>query len=321
MRLIRGLNRAALLGDCVATIGNFDGVHVGHQAIFKQVIALAKAHGLPSCVISFEPLPHEFFNKANTSPSRLHGFRDRVQNVANAGIDQLVLLTFDKAFSEQTPNEFIQHVLVQSINVKHLIIGDDFRFGHKRAGDFSLLVDQAQHAGYSVKQSDTVCIDGDRVSSTRVRQCLNAGQLDMAATLLGKHYCISGRVVHGEKVGRQLGFPTANIALRGHNPPLRGSFAVVAHDHTSGQSYAAVANLGERPTVEGRRLLLEVHLLDAKAELYGHHLQIDFMEFLRSEQKFGSLDELKNAINNDANEARRILFANPQLTMLSNRIH
>jgi len=137
MRLIRGLSRAALLGDCVATIGNFDGVHVGHQAIFKQVIALAKEHGLPSCVISFEPLPHEFFNKANTSPSRLHGFRDRVQSVANAGIDQFVLLTFDKAFSEQTPNEFIQQVLVQSINVKHLIIGDDFRFGHKRAGDVS----------------------------------------------------------------------------------------------------------------------------------------------------------------------------------------
>jgi len=305
----------------VATIGNFDGVHVGHQAIFKQVTDLAKEHDLPSCVISFEPLPHEYFNQDSSAPSRLQGFRDRVQSVANEHIDQFVLLAFDEAFSKQTPTEFIQRVLMQSINVKHLIIGDDFRFGHQRAGDFSLLKNQAQTQGYSVYQSDTLSIDGERVSSTRVRQCLNAGQLDTAATLLGRRYCISGRVVHGEKVGRQLGFPTANIALKGHNPPLRGSFAVVAHDQTSGISYAAVANLGERPTVAGRRLLLEVHLLDAEADVYGHHLQIDFMQFLRSEQKFGSLDELKNAINNDANEARRILFANPELTMLSNRIH
>jgi len=273
MQLIRGLNRAPLMGDCVATIGNFDGVHVGHQAIFAQVTKLAKEQGLASCVISFEPLPHEFFNKDNASPSRLHGFRDRVQSVANEGIDQFVLLSFDKAFSQQTPQEFIQQILVQNIKVKHLIIGDDFRFGHKRTGDFTLLSDQASLHGYSVSQSDTVNIDAERVSSTRVRNCLSDGQLDVASSLLGRPYCISGRVVHGEKVGRQLGFPTANIALRGHNPPLRGSFAVVAHDHTSDKSYAAVANLGERPTVAGRRLLLEVHLLDAEADLYGHHLQ------------------------------------------------
>jgi len=320
MRLIRGLHRWPGQMPCVATIGNFDGVHLGHKAMLKQLTAMAKQQNLPSCVISFEPLPQEFF-AAENPPARLHGFRDRIETIAAQGIDYLILMNFDKTQATQSADDFIKTVLIQTLQAQYVLIGDDFRFGHGRSGDFALLQSYASNSQLKVEQYDTFTVADGRVSSTRIRQHLANGNLSEAAKLLGQPYRISGRVVHGEKVGRQLGFPTANIALHNHKPPLRGVFAVVATDRKTKQAYAAVANLGERPTVGGRRLLLEVHVLNCDLSLYGHHLQIDFFEFLRGEQKFDSLDELKTAISNDSDTAFRILNGNPELTYLSNRIN
>jgi len=320
MRLIRGLQRWPENTDCVATIGNFDGVHLGHQAMLKQLTDSAREKNLPSCVISFDPLPQEFF-VADNPPARLHGFRDRVRSIAAAGVDYLLLLTFDEAQATQSAEDFISKVLVGKLRAQHILIGDDFKFGHQRSGDFALLQSVSAQGQFTVQQYDTFTVADGRVSSTRIRKHLAAGELKAAAELLGHPYRISGRVVHGEKVGRQLGFATANIALKNHKPPLRGVFAVVAHDTHTDKSYAAVANLGERPTVGGRRLLLEVHALNCDVSLYGHHLQIDFLEFVRSEKKFESLDALKEAISNDSDTASRILNGNPELTSLSNRIH
>jgi len=320
MHLIRGLNRWPAISGCVATIGNFDGIHRGHQAILEQLVDASKAKGLPSCVISFMPLPHEFFS-GDKAPARLHGFRDRVQGIAGLGVDRLLLLPFDKTQSMQSADDFIKSVLVDTLSVKHLFVGDDFRFGHQRQGDFALLRERGEQMGFSVDQNPTVLEDGERISSTRIREQLSSNNLNAAKLLLGHQYRISGRVIHGEKVGRQLGFATANVALGSHSPPLRGVFAVVANDLTTGLKYAAVANLGERPTVGGRRLLLEVHMLDTAIDCYGHHLAIDFLEFIRAEQKFDGLEALKQAISKDSDTARRILFGNPELTSLSNDIN
>lgn len=320
MRLIRGINRWSDQQACVVTVGNFDGVHRGHQTMLKQLVEAAKERNLLSCVISFEPLPQEYF-AADSSPARLHGFRDRVKSIAEQGVDRFVLLRFDQAQATQSADDFINRILVEKLQARHVLVGDDFRFGHNRQGDFALLEAKAAQGGYSVAQYGTISVDDERVSSTRIRKHLAANELDMAAKLLGHPYTISGRVVHGEKVGRQLGFPTANIALHRHRPPLRGVFAVVAHDQTTGHSYAAVANLGERPTVGGRRLLLEVHALNTDVSLYGHHLKIEFLNYIRSEQKFDSLDALKKAISDDSDTAIRILNSNPELIYLRNRIH
>ena len=320
MQLIRGLHRWTESAPCAITIGNFDGVHLGHQAMLKQLVQAAQPLQLPSCVISFEPLPHEYFNQKD-APARLNGFRDRIRGIAAQGIDKLLLLRFDKHQASQSADDFVQSILIEKLRAQHILVGDDFRFGHNREGDFALLQAYEKQGYFKLSQHETLNIDGARVSSTRVRKHLASAELDAAAALLGHAYTISGRVIHGEKVGRQLGFPTANIALNAHRPPLRGVFAVVAHDENSGKAFAAVANLGERPTVGGRRLLLEVHLLNAEAELYGHHMRIEFIEFIRGEQKFDSLDALKTAISNDSDTASRILYGNPDLTSLSNRIH
>jgi len=320
MRLIRGINRWQETRPCAVTIGNFDGVHLGHQAMIQQLVKTASENGLPACVISFEPLPAEYFS-AEESPARLHGFRDRVNNIAEQGVDLFLLLQFDKAQATQSANAFVSDVLVNKLQTQHILVGDDFRFGHNREGDFSLLQAFEKEGKFALARNKTISLAGERVSSTRIRAHLAAAQITAAAELLGRPYSISGRVVHGEKVGRQLGFPTANIALHRHRPPLRGVFAVVAHDQSTGKAYAAVANLGERPTVGGRRLLLEVHLLNTDAALYGHHMKIEFIEFIRGEQKFDSLDALKAAISNDSDTASSILNGNPQLTFLANRIH
>ena len=261
--------------------------------------------------MSFEPLPREFF-MGDAAPGRLQGLRDRVASIAACGIDRLLLLQFDTALAQQDAAAFVTSTLVETLQVRHLLIGDDFRFGARRQGDFALLQQQASRHGYVLEQSATVNVDGLRVSSSRVREALGQSDLDAARQLLGRPYRISGRVIHGEKVGRQLGFPTANVNLQRHRPPLRGVFAVEATDTLTGEHYPAVANLGERPTVGGRKLLLEVHALDSSPELYGHHLQVDFLHHIRGEQRFGSLDELKAQIALDADTAREMLIATPR---------
>lgn len=306
MQLIRGLRRWKKSFDTVVTIGNFDGAHRGHQAMFDATRQMADKLGLPATVVSFEPLPHEYFSPGD-APPRLQGLRDRIDSLHNAGMDYLLLLEFDQAQASQCAQDFITNVLVGKLRARHLIIGDDFQFGHKRAGNFELLKKQSIALGYSVEQSPTREHNGHRISSTAVRNHLVAGQLDEAAILLGRPYRISGRVIHGEKVGRQLGYPTANVALGSHRPPLRGVFAVWATHLHSGQRFGAVANLGERPTVGGRKLLLEVHALETNVEWYGAHLAVDFMAQLRSEKRFESLDALKAQISQDVAQANTLM--------------
>lgn len=303
MELIRGLyNWQPYTQGCVATIGNFDGVHLGHQAIFRKLSQDAADANLPAVAISFQPLPHEFFNPT-AEQQRLQTFRDRFSSISACGIDRLLLLRFDQQQASQSADDFIHATLLAKLGVKHLLVGDDFRFGAKRAGDIALLRQAASGGAFTVADTATVAEGEQRVSSTRLRKQLEQGELQQAAQLLGRAHRISGRVIHGEKVGRQLGFPTANIALKQHKPLLRGVFAVKAV-LPDGQSFPAVANLGERPTVGGRKLLLEVHLLDQSMDLYGERLNIDFYHYIRGEKKFASLDELKQAISNDADTAR-----------------
>ena len=306
MRLIRGLSRWQDEQPSVVTIGNFDGVHLGHQAMLEKARVRASDEGLLCTVISFEPLPHEYFAK-DKAPARLQGLRDRVLSIAATGMDRLLLLDFSAEQAAQSAEEFVHKILIDAVHAKHIIIGDDFRFGHKRAGDRALLERIGAQAGFTVTEHATVSDQESRISSSRIRQALLDGKLDEAESLLGRPYRISGRVIHGEKVGRQLGFPTANVALGPHRPPLRGVFAVTAHDANTAQSWPAVANLGERPTVGGRKLLLEVHLLDVNEALYGKQLAIDFHEFIRGEVRFDSLDELKAQIARDADVARELL--------------
>lgn len=314
MKLVRGIRawqacRArgnAPASGTATTIGNFDGMHLGHSRILTRLGTLARERGLDSVLLSFDPLPQQHFF-GEMAPRRLQGLRNRSQSVSAQGIDYLMLLEFNDALAQLTPERFIQEILVDTLQTRHLIIGDDFRFGRNRTGDINTLRDASGDHGFSVKDTDTVDVQGARVSSTRVRHALANNELEQAAQLLGRPYRIDGRVVHGEKVGRQLGFPTANVALQGLRPPLQGVFAVLAIDLGTGTRYPAVANLGERPTIGGRRLLLEVHLLDASLDLYGHYLAINFLHFIRGEQRFESLDQLKVQIASDADAARALL--------------
>ncbi len=306
MQLIRGLHNWPDAVETAITIGNFDGAHLGHQAMFDEVVRTAGERALVSTVISFNPLPHEYF-VTKGAPARLQGLRDRYNSIKAAGIERLLLLDFDHEFARQSADDFVREVLIDTLRTRHMVIGDDFRFGHQRHGTFELLEAASHTHGFTLQQSPT-CISGNqRVSSTLIREHLRNGELSEATTLLGRPYRISGRVIHGDKVGRQLGFPTANVALGDHRPALRGVFAAWAHDEDTGRRHAAVANLGERPTVGGRKLLLEVHLLDAEEQLYGHHLAIDFVQALRNEQRFASLDELKAQIARDADAARELM--------------
>lgn len=306
MQLIRGLRNWPDSKPTVITIGNFDGVHRGHQAMFAATRRVADDKKLPATVISFEPLPHEYFT-AVSAPPRIQGLRDRVRSIEAANIDRLLLLQFDHELAAMSAEEFIQHILVKKINAQHMVIGDDFRFGFQRLGTYETLQQLSAKLGYSLEQSATCLHDAQRISSTRVRQTLHAGDLNTATELLGRPYRISGRVIHGEKVGRQLGFPTANVSLGKHRPPLSGVFAVWATHIPTGNRYPAVANLGERPTIGGRKLLLEVHALDQSPDWYGQHLAIDFMGQLRQEKRFDSLDELKAQIAQDADAARQMM--------------
>lgn len=328
MQLLRGLKNYRFNDACVATIGNFDGVHLGHQAMLKDVIQSAKQKQLPSCVISFEPLPHEYFaaqQSQSTGESkvihRLHGLRNRAMSLKQLGIDRFLLLPFNAELAALSADEFIEKVLVKTTGVKHLVVGDDFQFGHNRGGNLETLKAAGGSLGFTVQQQSTISDQNARISSSRIRQLLSEGDLDQSAALLGMPYRISGRVIHGEKMGRQLGFPTANVALKGLIPPLSGVFAVIATVAETQQRFAAVANLGERPTIGGRALLLEVHLLDATENLYSRHLDVDFIQFIRGEQKFESLDALKAQIAADATQASEYLNGHALLRTPANRIH
>ncbi len=310
MRLIRGLTNLKLLSrradsplanGCVATIGNFDGVHLGHKTIIDQVRSKAKALGVPSLVMVFEPQPREFF-QGDQAPPRLMAFRQKFEALLAEGVDIVLCLRFNEAFRSYSAMGFIDEVLIGGLGVRHLVVGDDFRFGCDRAGDFELLQRVGRDAGFTVENTRTVTLDGQRVSSTRVREQLTVKGLEKAEALLGHPYRIRGRVVYGRQLGRQIGAPTANILLQ-RLPALRGVFVVGAR-LDSGTAYDGVANIGVRPTVDGQRPSLEVHLFDFAGTLYGQHLEVVFRHGLRDEAKFDSVAELQAQIARDMDTAR-----------------
>src|SRR3954471_11519946 len=285
-------------GRCALTIGNFDGVHHGHRALVDRVIAQARQSNLTACVLTFEPHPREYFNPA-AAPARITRLRDKLELLAEAGVAHVHVARFDAAFGAQSAEQFIQGILGEALDTRLLLVGRDFRFGARRAGDFATLQERA----FGVEAMPDVEFDGERVSSSAVRAALAAGDLRSAERLLGHAYTISGRVAHGAKLGRGLGFPTANIVLR-RPPPIAGIY-VVEIDGLPGGSKRGVASIGRRPTVNPVPLpLLEVHLFDWERDLYGEHLRVRFLKKLRDEQKYEGLDALREAIARDAREAR-----------------
>lgn len=308
MQLIRGQhNFSRAPQPCVATIGNFDGLHRGHQAVLQQVADTAKQLSLPLTVISFEPLPREYF-KPDSAPTRLMAFRDKFLALNQLGVDRWVLLNFNAELAALSAAEFVQRILLEGLNVRHLVVGDDFRFGRGREGDFALLERLGDDHGFTVAATETLREDAERVSSTRVRDALKQGDMALAEKLLGRAYSMSGRVAHGDKRGRTIGFPTANIRIKHQRTPLRGVFAVRVHGITE-TPLQGVANLGRRPTVNGIDERLEVHVFDFDGDVYGKHLKVELLQRLRDEQKFNGLDELVAQIQCDAQTARNF-FAN-----------
>ncbi len=317
MRLIRGLTNlkrlsgqagSPLASGCVATIGNFDGVHLGHKTIIDQVKQKAAQLGVPSVVMIFEPQPREFFEGAE-APPRLMPFRQKFEALLAEGVDMVLCIRFDETFRSYSGMGFIEDVLINGLGFRNLVVGDEFRFGCDRAGDFKLLQSVGQERGFTVENTRTVTVDGERVSSTRVRNALNVNGLKEAERLLGLPYRIHGRIVYGRQLGRQLNAPTANILLN-QMPALRGVYVVRARLET-GEWLDGVANIGLRPTVDGKRPSLEVHLFDFAGTLYGQHLEVVFRHGLRDEVKFDSVDELRQQIARDFDNARAWLADNP----------
>lgn len=289
--------------DVAVTIGNFDGVHLGHQAMLERLVGHARAHGLGSCVITFEPHPREFFTPEQ-APVRLTSLREKLELYARYEIDWVHVFRFDQSFAAVSAEDFVTRFLFNGMRAKWILVGDDFRFGARRAGDFELLKAQGTARDVAVCAMDSVVIEGHRVSSTAVRTALAQGRLEWAARLLGRPYSISGRVVDGDKLGKQLGFPTANIQLKHNRPPLSGIFAVELCGLEGGPR-AGVASLGVRPTVKAHGApTLEVHIFDFEEKIYGQHVRVDFFHKLRDEEKYDSLEALVAQIGRDVDDAK-----------------
>jgi len=303
MELIRGLNNLKPRHrGCVATIGNFDGVHLGHQAVLGQLSERGRAMGLPVIVVTFEPHPGEYFAPFS-APPRLTRLREKIEALDRFGIDRVLCLRFDDYLANLAADDFIKTILLDGLAVKHLVVGDDFQFGKGRTGDFLDLANAGKAHGFPVLRMHAFDIGDSRVSSTRIRKALFQGDMATAESLLGRPYRMSGHVAHGEKRGRDLGFPTANIFLHRTATPVSGVFAVEMFG-IEGEPVAGVANVGIRPTVGGTRGLLEVHLFDFDRDIYGRHVQVCFLHKLRNEVRFESFDALKEQIGIDAVQAR-----------------
>jgi riboflavin kinase/FMN adenylyltransferase len=277
-------------------------VHRGHQGVLARLRERAAQAGLPSCVVIFEPQPREFF-APDKAPGRISSLREKLELLREAGVDRVLCLTFKRRLRELSASQFVHQILVEGLGVKHLEVGDDFRFGCDRTGDFALLVEAGAREGFTVESAATIEQDGERISSTRVRAALAAGDFAEVGRLLGRPYCIAGRVLHGQKLGRQLGAPTANLRLNRLRPALSGVYLVSAE--VDGRRLGGVANIGTRPSVKGDgRAHLEVHFLDYAGDLYGRLLVVQFHQKLRDEQRFASLEALKTAIAADIAAAR-----------------
>jgi riboflavin kinase/FMN adenylyltransferase len=300
------------------TIGNFDGVHRGHRAMLERLQREASARGLPAAVMTFEPHPREFF-APDQAPARLSSLREKIEIIAALGIDRMYVCRFTFDFARTMPEAFVEDILVRGLGVRWLLVGDDFRFGARRGGDFALLQALAPRYGYEVHAMRSVIVAGQRVSSTAVREALAAGDLGLANELLGRPYMISGRVVRGDRIGRTLGFPTANVRMHHNRPPLLGIFAVRVLG--LGAPVHGAASLGVRPTVDDRGVpVLEVHLLDFSGYIYGRHVQVEFLHRLREERKYPDLDSLRRQIAIDVDETRRY-FSSDRPASLSNTTH
>ncbi len=303
MQLIRTIhNHKSDSSGAVATIGNFDGVHLGHQVVINKITQQSKELNLPSMVIAFEPSAKEFFFEQD-APARLTNFREKFSLIDKFGIDQFVCLNFNRELSSMPAETFIKKILVDTLHIKHLTVGDNFRFGKDRKGDFELLQNFAGKLDYQVEDTDSFVNDGKRVSSTLIRKFLKTGELDKAKRMLGREYFMSGRVIHGDKKGRTIGFPTANIPVKRRICAVNGVFAVNV-SMNDGSEYQGVANIGYRPTVAGTRTQLEVHIFNFSKEIYGNLLKITFCKKLRDEKKFDSFEELKKQIEQDSKSAQ-----------------
>ena len=311
MHIIRGLhNIKPQHHGCVLTIGNFDGLHLGHQAMLKLMVEQAKTNNTHSCLMSFHPLPQEYFaalNVASTAPStpqrsRLLNQQEKIRTLMNFPVetrpDNLLIMPFNQTLASMTAEQFIEKILVKKLQVKAVIIGDDFRFGCDRKGDSDLLRTSGEKYGFVVKALSSHCQQNIRVSSTLIRDALKNDQLALADKMLGRRYTICGHVAHGDKRGRTIGFPTANIHLRRPQTPLHGVYSVTMHTDKYGD-IQGIANLGRRPTVNGERIQLEVHCFDFDNDLYGQYVCVSFSHKIRDEKKFDSFDELKQQIQLD----------------------
>ena len=302
MRISRGLPAAAD-GPSAVTIGNFDGVHLGHQAMLEELARAARQRRLPTCVLTFEPHPREFF-APDKAPTRLTSLREKLELLADCGVDRVHVCRFNYAFAQISPEDFIGQILARGLGTRWLLVGDDFRFGARRAGDLTMLRQVAPHHGMEVQALPSVTLKGERVSSTAVRGALAAGELARARELLGRPYSISGRVVRGDGLGRKLGFPTANVQMKHNRPPLTGIFAVSVAG-IGDRPLRGVASLGVRPTVKVRGApVLEAHLFDFDRDLYRVHVRIDFHHKLRDEEKYADLAILTRQIARDVEDAK-----------------
>lgn len=309
MELIRGLhNIRPRHKGCVTTIGAFDGVHRGHQAVLDQVKSKAQELGLPSLVITLEPLPREYF-APKAAPARLMSFSEKISALQEQGIDRVLGVHFDKAVSKVPAEVFIEDIFYRQLGMKHMIVGDDLRFGHERRGDFSLLTQMGEELGFGVSATKTLTFEGERASSTRIRQRLELGDFETAEALLGRPYSMTGKVVYGQQLGRTINVPTANLLLHRLKSPMAGVYAIEARLKGETRVLQGVANVGTRPTVDDSlTAILEAHLLNFSEVIYGRTLEVTFLKRLRDEKKFASFDKLKDAIYNDIEHAKT-LFA------------
>jgi len=306
MRVFRGIPARADV-PIALTIGNFDGVHLGHRAMIARLTDAARAHGLPVAVMTFEPQPQEFF-APDQAPARLTSLHEKLEILRDCGVDRVYVCRFGYAFAQLTANEFVSRILRDGLAVRSLLVGDDFRFGARRAGDFTLLKALASSSGFEVQAMTSVVAVGERVSSTAIRARLEAGDLGGAQLLLGRPYAISGRVVEGDKLGAKIGYPTANVQLKRAKAPLSGIF-VVEVGGLAQEPLPGVASLGVRPTVKERsRPTLEAHLFDYNGHIYGRRIGVRFLKKLRDEQKFADLDSLVAQMDKDATAAREYFF-------------
>lgn len=306
MRLIRGLSHLEPFENgCVLTIGNFDGLHLGHRAVINKLAARGRDLGLPVVVMIFEPQPLEYFLGKN-APSRLMRLREKVMQFLTLPVDDLLILRFNQYLANWDAEQFIADILIKKLNVRHLVVGDDFHFGKARRGNFAMLKEKGEAFGFQVEDTGSYQLDGLRVSSTLIRDALGAGDLDEAERLLGRCYSVCGRVAHGDQRGRTMGYPTANIRMFRKNTPVVGVYAVTMTG-IDGREFEGVANVGTRPTFDGgSKVILETHLFDFDKEIYGRYVEVHFKRKIRDEICFRSLEELKAQIVKDVADTKKI---------------